>query len=84
MSGAYNAATTDNTTNQLFSKTLAKVCGYSIWLPNVPSFLIQFALGEMAKLVLTGRRISNAKMEALGFQFEYKNLEKAIKDCITG
>lgn len=82
MSGAYNAATTDDTTNQLFSKTLAKVCGYSIWLSNVPSFLIKIALGEMAKLVLTGRRVSSEKITKLGFQFQFQKLEEALKDCI--
>jgi uncharacterized protein (TIGR01777 family) len=83
MSGAYNAAITDDTTNQLFSKTLAKVCGYSMWLPNVPSLLIKIALGEMSKLVLTGRRVSSEKIEKIGFQFEHKNLEATLKDCLS-
>lgn len=83
MNGAYNAAITDNTTNQLFSETLAKVYGYKLWLPNVPSFLIQFALGEMSKMVLKGRRVSNAKLQALGFQFEHENLENTMKDCLS-
>jgi NAD dependent epimerase/dehydratase family enzyme len=38
MNGAYNAAINDNTTNSVFSDTLAKVYGYKICLPNVPSF----------------------------------------------
>lgn len=83
MSGAYNAAITDDTTNELFSKTLAKVCGYSMWLPNVPSLLIKIVLGEMAKLVLTGRRVSSEKITKLGFQFQFNELEEALKDCIS-
>jgi uncharacterized protein (TIGR01777 family) len=82
MSGAYNAAITDDTTNESFSKVLAKAYGYTIWLPNVPSILIKIALGEMSKLVLTGRRISNVKIKQLGFKFKYENLEAAIKDCL--
>lgn len=82
MSGAYNASITDDTTNELFSKTLTKVYGYSIWLPNVPAFLIKMALGEMAKLLLKGRRISNAKLTALGFEFKFNNLEMALKNCL--
>src|SRR5690606_31941985 len=46
MQGAYNAAVSDDTTNESFSKILAKVYGYKIWLPNVPSFLIKLVLGE--------------------------------------
>jgi len=82
MNGPYNAAINDNTNNSIFSKTLALVFGYSIWLPNVPAFLIKMAMGEMSKLVLTGRRVSSEKIEKLGFQFQFKNLEQAIRDCL--
>jgi uncharacterized protein (TIGR01777 family) len=82
MSGAYNAAINDGTTNTIFSKTLANVYGYSIWLPNVPAFLIKIALGEMSKLVLTGRRASAGKLKKLGFQFHFKNLQETLKVCL--
>lgn len=82
MYGAYNAAINDSTTNASFSKTLAKIYGYSIWLPNVPAFLIKLFLGEMAKLVLTGRRASSAKIEELGFEFQHKNLEDTLRLCL--
>lgn len=82
MTGAYNAAITDNTTNTIFSKTLAKIYGYSIWLPNVPAFFLKMAMGEMAQIILTGRRVSSEKIEKLGFQFRYKKLEEALKDCV--
>ena len=83
MNGSYNAAINDNTNNTIFSKTLARVLGYSIWLPNVPEFVLKFAMGEMSKIVLTGRRVSSEKLEKLGFQFKYKNLEEALRDCLT-
>lgn len=83
MNGDYNAAIADNTTNEVFSKILAKIYGYKIWLPNVPSFLIQLALGEMSKLVLKGRRVSNTKIKEIGFEFENENLEEAIKKCLS-
>lgn len=83
MNGAYNAAIADNTTNEIFSKNLAKIYGYKIWLPNVPSFLIQLALGEMSKLVLKGRRVSNIKIKELGFEFENENLETAMKKSLS-
>ncbi len=82
MYGSYNAAINDSTTNASFSKTLAKIYGYSIWLPNVPAFLIKLFLGEMAKLVLTGRRASSAKIEELGFEFQHKNLEDTLRLCL--
>ncbi len=83
MSGAYNAAVNDNTTNTIFSKTLACVFGYSIWLPNVPAFVLKLVMGEMAVIVLTGRRVSSEKIEQAGFQFQFKNLEGVLRNCLT-
>ena len=80
--GSYNAAINDNTNNTLFSKSLAKVYGFSIWLPNIPSFLIKLILGEMSLIVLTGRRVSSEKIEKLGFQFQFKNLQNALENCL--
>jgi len=80
--GAYNAAVADNTTNTVFSKTMARIFGYSIWLPNVPAFLLRAVMGEMAVIVLTGRRVSADKIEQTGFQFKFKNLEDALRDCL--
>lgn len=82
MQGAYNAAVQDDTNNAVFSKTLACVYGYSIWLPAVPEFLIKLAMGEMSKIVLTGRRVSSKKIEAAGFRFQFKNLEGALRNCL--
>ncbi|WKL44819.1 TIGR01777 family oxidoreductase [Flavobacterium sp. ZE23DGlu08] len=83
MEGAYNAAVNDNTTNTIFSKTLARIFGYAIWLPNVPALVLKLVMGEMAVIVLTGRRVSSDKIEETGFQFKFKNLEEALKDCLT-
>lgn len=82
MNGAYNAAIFDNTTNATFSKTLAKIYGYSLWLPNVPAFLIQLAMGEMAQIILTGRRVSSIKIEETGFKFRFTTLKEALMDCL--
>ncbi|REG94110.1 TIGR01777 family oxidoreductase [Flavobacterium aquicola] len=82
MTGPYNATINDSTTNLIFSKELANSYGFSIWLPKVPAFLIQLVLGERATLLLTGRRVSSDKIKKLGFRFQFKNLPKAIKNCI--
>ncbi|MFN7100081.1 MAG: TIGR01777 family oxidoreductase [Flavobacterium sp.] len=82
MQGTYNAAVQDDTTNAVFSKTLACVYGYSIWLPAVPEFLMKLAMGEMSKIVLTGRRVSSKKIEEAGFRFQFKNLEGALRNCL--
>jgi uncharacterized protein (TIGR01777 family) len=82
MNGAYNAAVEDETTNTFFSKTLAKIYGYNIWLPNIPAFLIKIVMGEMAAIILTGRRVSSDKIEKLGFKFQFESLELALRNCL--
>ncbi len=83
MSGAYNAAIRDGTTNYIFSKKLAKVYGYTMWLPNVPGFIIRMLMGEMADLVLTGQRVSSDKIEKTGFVFKFTRLGNALRDCLN-
>lgn len=82
MSGAYNATINDSTTNLSFTKELASSLGRPLWLPNVPAFLIRLGMGEMSSIVLTGRRVSSDKIKKLGFRFQFKNLKKALKDCL--
>jgi uncharacterized protein len=82
MKGSYNAAVNDNTTNAIFSKTLAKIYGYSIWLPNVPAFILEIILGEMSNIITKGRRVYSDKIEKKGFQFNYKDLETALRNCL--
>jgi uncharacterized protein (TIGR01777 family) len=83
MDGPYNAAVNDGTTNAIFSRTLAKIFGYTIWLPNVPAFLLKLVMGEMSKIVLTGRRVASDKIERTNFNFQYKNLEEALRNCLS-
>jgi uncharacterized protein (TIGR01777 family) len=83
MQGSYNAVINDGTTNIMFSKTLAAIYGHSIWLPNLPSLLLKLLMGEMAVIVLKGRRVSSDKISKTGFNFKYKNLEKALRNCLN-
>ena len=81
MIGPYNATINDSTTNLIFSKALAHSYGYLIWLPKTPAFLIRLFFGEMAAVVLTGRRVSSDKIKKQGFRFEFKNLKSTLKSC---
>lgn len=82
MNGAYNAVVDDATTNSIFTKSLSKVLGKRIVLPNVPSFVLKIMLGKMAVLLLKGSRVSNKKIKDSGFSFQFENLEKALSDLI--
>lgn len=82
MHGPYNAAVTDNTTNARFSRLLASLYGYAIWLPKVPPFVLRIVLGEMSEAVLKGQRVSSEKIQRTGFEFQFTDLEKALISCI--
>jgi len=83
LQGPYNAAITDNTTNSRFSKTLANLYGYAIWLPKVPSFVLKIILGQMSEAVLEGQRVSSEKIQKTGFEFQFTDLEKALVNCLN-
>lgn len=78
--GIYNAVATDNTTNQSFSKTLAKSLGKPFFMPQVPSFLLKLVFGEMANVLLKGSRVSNQKLVDAGFKFKYPILGMALNN----
>ncbi|RED18922.1 hypothetical protein BD847_4173 [Flavobacterium cutihirudinis] len=83
ISGSYNACITDNTTNAGFSKTLANLFGYTIWLPKIPAFLLKIALGEMSEAVLKGQRVSSEKIQKKGFEFQFTDLERTLVHCLN-
>ena len=83
MHGAYNAAVTDNTTNSSFSKILANLYGYKIWLPKIPAFLLKLVLGEMSVAVLEGQRVSSEKIKKSGFEFRFTDIEIALSHSLS-
>lgn len=66
--------------NQKFTQILAATLGKKMWLPNVPSFVMKLALGEMATVVLDGVQVSSEKLKDLGFQYEFEDLKDALQD----
>jgi NAD dependent epimerase/dehydratase family enzyme len=80
--GAYNASAPDFVTNKILTKTIADHLGKTIWLPNIPKFVIKTALGEMSVLALEGSRISPDKIINEGFNFAYERLDSALADVL--
>lgn len=82
MLGSYNAVAPHHITNRDLIKTIAKVLDKPLILPNVPSFAIKLALGEMGNAVLNGSRVSCEKLRQSGFTFQYPELIQALEDCL--
>jgi uncharacterized protein (TIGR01777 family) len=79
-SGAYNVVSPNPVTNRQFTAELASVLHRPAIFP-VPASLLKVALGEMARLLLTGQQALPKKLEDEGFSFRYKELQPALKDA---
>lgn len=82
LSGSYNAAVPENVNHSTFNKTLAEIMNKPFFMPNIPSFLMRLALGEMSDLILKGSRLSAEKIIKTGFVFKYPTLNKALNDLL--
>jgi hypothetical protein len=80
--GPFNLSAPNPVTNQEFSKVLGSVMGKPAALP-APGFAMKAALGEMATMLLEGQRAVPARLQELGFTFEYPELEAALKDILA-
>ena len=78
--GPYNAVAPYPTTNEAFTEVLADVLHRPLLLPKVPGFALKLALGEQSEIVLAGQHVSDAKVLAQGFEFDYPVLRGALKE----
>ncbi|MDT0689532.1 TIGR01777 family oxidoreductase [Salegentibacter sp. F188] len=82
LAGTYNAVAPNPVTNKELVKCVAKHMDKSVWLPNVPAFVLQTVLGEMSTIVLSSQLVSNKKIESTGYTFKYAHLSKALEDLL--
>jgi uncharacterized protein (TIGR01777 family) len=81
--GSFNAVAPNPATNKEFTKLIGKVLKRPVFLPNVPSFALKLALGEMSQAVLGGNKVSNERITNHGFEFKYKELMPALQNLLT-
>jgi uncharacterized protein (TIGR01777 family) len=82
LSGPVNFVAPNPVTNAEFTKTLGKVLSRPTLFP-IPAFGVRLAFGEMADaLLLTGQRASAARLKEAGYQFEYSELDNALRHAL--
>jgi uncharacterized protein len=79
-SGPVNAVAPDPPTNKEFSRALGRALRRPAVAP-VPAFAIRLLYGEMADIVLHGRRAVPERALALGFTYAHPNLDEALKSA---
>lgn len=76
--GIYNAAAPHAVTNKEFAEVVAKHLHKPLFAPNVPAFVLQIAVGEMASTLLGGNRVSSSKIRKAGFVFQAPTLQESL------
>jgi len=83
LQGIYNAVGPHPATNQQLTHDAALAKGKHYIGLGVPGFALKFILGEMAAMVLGGNRVSSQKIQKAGFEFEFPELKKALRDIFS-
>jgi len=82
LEGVYNAVAPFPVSQNELVKTIATVLDKPHFMPNIPEFAMEIALGEMHTLLFASQNVSAKKIIAEGYQFKYLSLEKAIKNAL--
>ena len=68
-------------TNAELSRALGRVLRRPALLP-VPAFGVRLLYGEMSEVVTTGQRAIPAKLQQLGYTFQYDEVGRALADVL--
>lgn len=82
MTGAYNGVAPYPVTNKELTVAMAKTLKKPLWLPNVPSFVLQLLVGEMGVMVVNGSNVSAKRVSETGFEFQYPKVEGALSNLM--
>jgi len=80
-SGPVNLTAPSPATNAELSRALGHVLHRPAVLP-VPGLALRVLYGDMASIVTTGARVVPARLQELGYEFAYPELEPALRDVL--
>lgn len=82
LEGIFNAVAPNPVQQKDFVKSVANVLKRPIFFPKVPEFILNFALGEMSAIALESQRVSAQKIQDLGFEYDFHELDAALGDLL--
>jgi uncharacterized protein (TIGR01777 family) len=82
LSGVYNAVAPNHVNQTSLMKAIGQALDRPVFLPAVPSFLLKMVMGEMAKVITEGSRVSCQKLLEDGFEFQHPKLKPALIDLL--
>jgi uncharacterized protein len=80
--GVYNLAAPGLINNQQFTTALGKALKRPT-LFTVPAFALRLLYGEAAATLTGGQKVAPMKLEEAGFQFNYPEIEQALKSILA-
>ncbi len=84
IAGTFNATAPQPASLAEITRKTAKRIGYPLWLPPIPAFVLKVLFGkERCALLLTSQYIDSNKISALGFRFEYPNIDIALENALN-
>lgn len=81
MTGPYNACAPSPETMSELAAAMGRVMNRPSFF-KVPGFVLKVALGEVASSVLASLRVYPKRLQEMGFQFEFEDLEEALADIL--
>ncbi|WP_346796691.1 TIGR01777 family oxidoreductase [Halomonas sp. Bachu 37] len=81
LEGVFNAGAPHPVRNEEFTRTLSHQLKRPA-LFQVPAFVLETALGEMSRLLLTGAAMYPRRLEQEGFSFDYPTLDQALAQIL--
>ena len=81
--GVYNLAAPQMTNNRDFGRALARTLHRPFYFP-VPAFGLRIAFGEAATLLLDGQFVDPGRIQKLGYEFRFPEVELALQDTLKG
>jgi uncharacterized protein (TIGR01777 family) len=82
LEGVFNAVAPNPVQQKDFVKSVANVLKRPIFFPKVPEFILNFVLGEMSAIALESQWVSAQKIQDLGFEYDFHELDAALEDLL--
>ncbi len=79
--GAVNACSPHPVRMKKFARCIGKTL-HRPWFFPAPQFLLRILFGEVAVVLISGRKALPKKLQDSGFEFKYENAHSAVKDSL--
>jgi uncharacterized protein (TIGR01777 family) len=80
--GAFNAVSSEIVTYEKLMKEVCVVLNKKRLKIKIPKFFIKLVFGKMSVILIEGSRVANQKLRETNFQFEYPELNDALRNLL--